>query len=124
MDGWLGAGLGRGTNSARLWGDISLIETYYAKLLYEVGPLGLLAFLALVTGLMYFTLKAWQGVRDRTLRNYGLTLWVFVLLISYNTYQYPLDVNPVAVYYWFFAGVILGLPALDQPARSTPDHSE
>ena len=124
MDSWLGAGLGRGTNSARLWGEIRLIETYYVKLLYEMGPLGLLAFLALVTGLIYVTFKAWRGVRDRTLRNYGQTLWLFVLLVSCNPYYYPLDTNPVAIYYWFFAGVILALPALEQPAISALDQPE
>jgi hypothetical protein len=36
------------------------------------------------------------------------------LFISYNTYYYPLDVDPVAVYYWFVAGMILKLPLLDQ----------
>jgi hypothetical protein len=36
------------------------------------------------------------------------------LLISYNTYYYPLDVDPVAVYYWFAAGMILKLPELDR----------
>jgi hypothetical protein len=38
---------------------------------------------------------------------------VFVLFISYNTYYYPLAVDPVEVYYWFFAGVLLKLPKLD-----------
>jgi hypothetical protein len=35
-------------------------------------------------------------------------------VISYNTYYYPLDVDPVAVYYWFFAGIALKLPELDR----------
>jgi hypothetical protein len=42
---------------------------------------------------------------------------VFILFISYNTYYYPLDVDPVAVYYWFFAGVLLKLPDIDKQER-------
>jgi hypothetical protein len=37
--------------------------------------------------------------------------------MSYNTYYYPLDVDPVAVYYWFFAGVLLKLPEIDKQER-------
>jgi hypothetical protein len=37
-----------------------------------------------------------------------------VLIISYNTYYYPLDVDPVAVYYWYFVGVLYRLPDIDR----------
>lgn len=114
---FLGAGLGRATNAARTLGDTELIETYYPKLLYEIGMLGTLAFLVLVTMLTVLTFGAYRSTRDRTLRSYGAALWLFVLFISYNTYYYPLDVDPVAVYYWFFAGVVLKLPELERQER-------
>ncbi|MFQ3615612.1 MAG: hormogonium polysaccharide biosynthesis protein HpsL [Cyanobacteriota bacterium] len=114
---FLGAGLGRATNAARTLGDTELIETYYPKLLYEIGMLGTLAFLVVVTMLTALTFWAYRSTRDRTLRSYGAALWLFVLFISYNTYYYPLDVDPVAVYYWFFAGVVLRLPELERQER-------
>jgi hypothetical protein len=55
QQGFLGQGLGRATNSARAFGEVSLIETYYPKLLYEIGPLGILAFLGLLTSLTFIT---------------------------------------------------------------------
>lgn len=110
----LGNGLGRATGSARYLGETVLVETYYPKVLHEIGPFGLLAFVGLVSTLTFLTFKAYRSVRDASLRSYGACFWVFVLFISYNTYYYPLDVDPVAVYYWFFAGVILKLPALDK----------
>jgi cell division protein FtsW (lipid II flippase) len=122
--GLLGRGLGRATNSARFLGKTTLLESYYPKVLYEVGPLGVLGFLAVVTMLTFLTFKAYRSVRDRNLRSYGACCWVFVLFVSYNTYYYPLDVDPVAVYYWFIAGVILRLPDLDRQERlqaATPD---
>jgi hypothetical protein len=110
----LGKGLGRATNSARAMGKTELIETYYPKVMFEIGPIGALLFLGVVTTLTVTCFKAYRQVSDRNLRGYGASLWTFVLFISYNTYYYPLDVDPVAVYYWFFAGIVLRLPYLDQ----------
>jgi hypothetical protein len=118
--GILGRGLGRATNSARAFGETKLIETYYPKVLYELGPIGVLLFLAVVTTLTIATFKAYRKVKDKNLRGAGAALWVFVLFISYNTYYYPLDVDPVAVYYWFMAGVLLKLPELDKEIEVDP----
>jgi hypothetical protein len=115
--GLLGQGLGRATNSARVFGETQLIETYYPKVLYEIGPFGLLAFLAVVILLTYLTFRAYRSIRDNGLRSYAASFWVFVLFITLNTYYYPLDVDPVAVYYWFFAGVILKLPEIERQER-------
>ncbi|MDY7020298.1 MAG: hormogonium polysaccharide biosynthesis protein HpsL [Cyanobacteriota bacterium] len=113
-DGFIGNGLGRATNSARAFGETRLIETYYPKLLYEIGPLGVLAFLSVVTTLTVQGFKAYHRVKDASLRGYGVVFWVFVFLISYNSYWYPLDTDPVAVYYWFFAGVLFKIPQIER----------
>ncbi|MCT7955663.1 hormogonium polysaccharide biosynthesis protein HpsL [Laspinema palackyanum] len=114
QDGFFGNGLGRATNSARMFGDTKLIETYYPKLLYEIGPVGVMGFLIFVTTLTYLAFKTYRSVKDKNLRGYGASYWVFILFISYNTYYYPLDVDPVAVYYWVFAGLLFKLPDLDR----------
>jgi hypothetical protein len=109
-----GNGLGRGTNSARTFGETKLIETYYPKLLYEIGLLGVFAFLVLVTAITASTFKAYRSIKDKSLRSYGSTFWCFILFISYQTYYYPLDVDPVCVYYWVLAGAVLKLPEIDK----------
>ncbi|MEH1875050.1 hormogonium polysaccharide biosynthesis protein HpsL [Nostoc sp.] len=114
VDGPLGSGLGRATNSARVMGQTKLVETYYPKVLFEVGIVGVLAFLSLVTSLTIIGFKTYRSIKNRNFRSYGAALWVFILFISYNTYYYPLDVDPVAVYYWFFAGVLFKLPELEK----------
>lgn len=124
QQGFFGQGLGRATNSARAFGSVSLIETYYPKLLFEIGPLGVLAFLGLVTSLTVITFKAYRSVREPNLRSFAASFWVFVLLISYNTYWYPLDTDPVGVYYWFFAGVILKLPEIDKQEKQQQEQQE
>ncbi len=117
VDSPLGSGLGRATNSARALGVTKLVETYYPKVLYEVGILGLLGFVGLVTTLTFTGFKTYRSIKNRNFRSYGAALWVFILFISYNTYYYPLDVDPVAVYYWFFAGVLFKLPVLDKQEK-------
>lgn len=112
--GIFGNGLGRATNSARVFGRTRLIETYYPKLIYEIGPLGTIAFLFFVTVITFTAFKTYRSVKEKSLRSFGASFWVFVLVISYNTYYYPLDVDPVAVYYWYFAGVIYKLPEIDK----------
>ncbi|MEO1373622.1 MAG: hormogonium polysaccharide biosynthesis protein HpsL [Cyanobacteria bacterium J06635_10] len=113
----LGNGLGKATNSARIMGRTKLVETYYPKVMYEVGILGVLGFLGFVTSLTICAFGTYRKVKNRNFRGYGAALWVFILFISYNTYYYPLDVDPVAVYYWFFAGVLFKLPEIDKLER-------
>jgi hypothetical protein len=108
-----GYGIGRATNAARAFGESALIETYYPKLLYEIG-LGTLIYAGFLTTITVVTFKAYRSLKDKNLRSYGACFWVFTLFISYNTYYYPLDVDPVAVYYWVFAGLILRLPIIDK----------
>ncbi|MBD2480945.1 hormogonium polysaccharide biosynthesis protein HpsL [Planktothrix sp. FACHB-1365] len=115
--GILGKGLGRATNAARIFGKTQLIETYYPKLIFEIGPIGVAGFLYLVTTMTIVGFKSYRSVKDKNLRSFGASFWVFVLIISYNTYYYPLDVDPVTVYYWYFAGVLFKLPEIDREER-------
>jgi hypothetical protein len=112
-----GFGLGTATSGARHVAgeeEIRLIETYYAKLLYETGIVGFIAFMALVTILCILTFKAYLKVKNADLKHWGLCIWIFLLFISYNPYYYPLSVEPVSIYYWLFAGLLLKLPEISE----------
>jgi hypothetical protein len=117
QENFLGAGLGRATNSARIFGQTALIETWFPKIIWEVGFPGFLAFLAFVTAITVTTFKAYRSTKEKNLRGIGASYWVFVLFISYQTYYYPLDVDPVAVYYWYAIGILLRLPEIDRAER-------
>ncbi len=112
--GPLGEGLGKATNSTRIFGDVTLVETYHPKLHFEIGILGLLGYMIFLTHLTIVSYKDYRKIQDKTLRNYASSFWVFILLISYFPYWYPLDTDPVAVYYWFFAGVIFKMAIIDK----------
>ncbi|MBF2067572.1 MAG: hypothetical protein IGS39_24610 [Calothrix sp. C42_A2020_038] len=124
VDGPIGSGLGRATNSARAMGETKLIETYYPKVLHEVGIFGVLAWLGFVTSLTIICFQTSRKIKNRNFRSYAATMWVFILFISYNTYYYPLDVDPVAVYYWFGAGILMKLPEVDKMERLKEEQLE
>lgn len=115
--GLLGRGLGRATNAARIFGKTVLVETYHSKVLYETGPIGLFLMLTVYTVLVVTTFRAYRSIKDPSLRGYGASMFTFVLFISYFPYYYPLDVDPVNVYYWLAAGIVLKLPDLDRQER-------
>lgn len=114
----LGLGLGSGTNSARVFGSTAFLETYHPKVLYEVGYLGFMAFMVFITHLVIYTFKQYQSLKDPFLKSFGSAFWVFLLVIGYMPYWYPLDTDPVAVYYWLFAGVLIKLTVIDREETS------
>jgi hypothetical protein len=117
IDRPLGRGVGRATNSTRIFGTTQLIETFQPKLIYELGYPGMIAFQIMLLHLAFLTFRAYRSVKDKSLRSYGASFWVFVGFITLNTQYYPLDVDPVSVYYWVFAGAILKLPTIDKQVQ-------
>ena len=113
----LGSGLGKATNSARAFGAVAFLETYHPKIIYELGMLGLIAFLGFITHLVIYTFKKYRSIKDPTLKSFASAFWVFLLFIGYFPYWYPLDTDPVAVYYWLFAGVLIKLTVIDKQER-------
>ncbi len=112
--GVFGLGLGKATNSSRAFGSTALIETYHPKIMAEIGIIGLLALVAFMTNLVVVTFKNYHSVKTPSIRSFGASFWVFILVITYFPYWYPLDTDPVAVYYWLFAGVLLKLPVIER----------
>jgi len=109
--------VGRATNSTRIFGTTQLIETFQPKLIYELGYPGMIAFQIMLLHLAFLTFRAYRSVKDKSLRSYGASFWVFVGFITLNTQYYPLDVDPVSVYYWVLAGAILKLPTIDKQVQ-------
>ncbi|MGK7932938.1 MAG: hypothetical protein AB4041_16120 [Microcystaceae cyanobacterium] len=109
----LGNGLGRASSVARRLGRIRLIEPFYAKILYEVGIAGVIAFMGVVATVTFQTFRSYLSLKSPSFRLISLTFCLFIFFVSCNIYYYPLAVDPVAVYYWLFAGVLLKLPEIE-----------
>lgn len=112
-----GQGLGSASSAVRTFvsedAPTRVLETYYVKLLYEIGVVGFLAFMSVVTTLTILTFKARISLKNPSLKNWATCIWIFIIFISFNSYYYPLTVEPVSIYYWLLAGILLKLPEIE-----------
>ncbi|MDB9415953.1 hormogonium polysaccharide biosynthesis protein HpsL [Microcystis aeruginosa] len=115
--GILGRGLGVATSAARVFGDISFVETYHTKVLFELGYIGFTLYMIFMTHLVYLAFRTYRSLKDPTLRGFAGSYWVFLLFVTYLPYWYALDTDPVGVYYWIFAGVIFKLPVIEKQEK-------
>ena len=115
--GILGRGLGVATASARVFGDISFVETYHSKVLFELGYIGFALYMIFMTHLVYLAFRTYRSLKDPTLRGFAGSYWVLLLFVAYLPYWYALDTDPVGVYYWIFAGVIFKLPVIEKQEK-------
>jgi len=115
----LGRGTGMDTNPARYGlADSSafrwLSENYYAKAVYELGIVG---FVILVVLFLTILRKGWSGyrvLRDPVLRTFSAAFLAYFAVIMIDcTKAQPLDIDPLNVYFWVFAGLSAKLISLD-----------
>jgi hypothetical protein len=115
--GILGRGLGVATSAARFFGDISFVETFHSKVLFELGYIGFALYMIFMTYLVYLAFRTYLSLKDPTLRGFAGSYSVLLLFVAYLPYWYALDTDPVGVYYWIFAGVIFKLPVIEKQEK-------
>ena len=82
----------------------------------ELGAIGLAVVVALLVTIVYRGVRAHFMLRDPSLRVasaalLGVVIWSLVYAVKG---QY-LDLDPLNVYFWLFAGMLFKLPALEDP---------
>ena len=117
---WLGHGTGTNTGPARYaFGQPELfvaIQNYYAKTTYELGVLGLAILVCLFATWIVGGVRTLRTLRDPGLRATASALTGFVIIVALNSFKgWMLDLDPVNVYFWLFAGVLASLGRLDSP---------
>jgi hypothetical protein len=117
---WLGHGTGTNTGPARYAFDrpelFVAIQNYYAKAAYELGVAGLLLLVAIFVVLIGMGLKTLRSLRDPGLRAMAAALTGFLIILALDSFKgWLMDLDPVNVYFWLFAGVLAGLSRLDSP---------
>ena len=121
-------GLGTGTNTGPARYALAdpdsfvAIENYYAKIIYELGVPGLLAVLGLFVSLFWTGYASHRALADRRLRACTAALLAFVTLIVASSLKgWMIELDPVNVYFWLFAGLIVKLAALgDESSNARP----
>lgn len=126
-------GIGTGMNTGPARHAFSLAEqdrfvgyeSFYAKAVVELGIPGLLILVALFGTLAYYGLRAHARVRDRRLKSCSAALLAFLVIMMIHSLKgWQVDLDPVNVYFWLYAGILLKLPRIvPEPAHetATPD---
>ena len=99
-------------SGAPLW--ILAAEMYFAKALVELGVIGLISIAFLLVSVLFGGWRALRQLRDRELKGYGAAIFSFLVIGALNEWKGPyLDLDPLNVYFWLWAGILLSLPELE-----------
>ncbi|NWJ96787.1 MAG: oligosaccharide flippase family protein [Chloroflexi bacterium] len=117
----IGLGTGMSTNATRHLlpdssvGIATVVENFYAKVVVEIGIPGLIIVILLFIAILVISYKVVHSLKDKKLKIFANALFVFLFLqIFYLLKGCFLDFDPVNVYFWLFAGIMIKLPALEQ----------
>lgn len=123
-----GVGTGTGTGAARYAltdpDSFRAIENYYAKAAYELGLPGLLVVVGLFVSIVWLGLLSHRRLQDPLLRSASAGFLAFFVMMMLNNFKgWQIDLDPVNVYFWVFAGILMKLPILDRSTSSTEQFS-
>jgi hypothetical protein len=117
---WIGLGPGMSTGPARYAVDLLSptsgfvgFDGFYAKTIVEIGVPGLVIVVALFTHLLIAGYRIIRYLHDRALQAFGAGILGFLFLqVVYLVKGAILDIDPLNVYFWLFAGILMKLPIL------------
>ena len=96
-----------------LHGDF--VESWWLRAYVELGIVGIVAVIALFGLLLVRGYRAHASLRDAGLRACSAAfLAVAIWTTVYDVKAQYLDLTPLNVYFWLFAGILLGLPELER----------
>lgn len=119
---WVGLGSGMATGPARVAfnsaeeaaANAAGIESFYAKAVYELGLVGLVIVAGLLLSLLWRGFKAFRRLKDPELRLCAGSILAFLIgIMVYLLKGAVIDYDPMNVYFWLLAGLLLRLPSID-----------
>jgi len=121
----LGNGTGTNTGPARYAlsdpGSFSALENYYAKAVMELGIAGLLLIWLLFGSLIRLGFRTRRQLQDPSLRPCAAPLLAFFITVALISFKgWLMDLDPVNVNFWVFAGVMAKLPELGRRGEQAP----
>lgn len=130
---WLGLGAGSDSTGARYaFPDLqlhtqvgSVQEAWYVKAYLELGAFGLVIVLALMLTILARGFRVHQQLQDPRLKvvSAGIIALIVWTLVYSAKAQY-LDLDPLNVYFWLFAGILMKLPLLGGKATTAKAEAE
>jgi hypothetical protein len=130
---WLGLGAGSDSTAARYaFPNVelqtavgSVQESWYVKAYLELGVFGLAIALALLATIVYRAARVHIRIKDSRLKVVSaaiLALMGWILVYSLKAQYFDLD--PINIYFWLFAGILMGLPRLERSEAEEPEPAE
>jgi hypothetical protein len=99
----------------------SFSESWWVKIVLELGVAGVVVVGALMGWLLVAGYRAWRRTPDAGLRQVAAALLaLLVWTLVYLAKGVEIDLDPINVYFWLFAGILLRLPTLR--AAAEPHH--
>ena len=97
------------------------LETWWVKLWVELGIAGIVLAVTLITQLIGRAFFRHLRVNDPRLRSVSAALLAFLVWnVVYALKAQNMDLDPMDVYFWLFAGVLVRVHALDREATTSP----
>jgi hypothetical protein len=88
-------------------------ESWWVKVILELGVTGTLLFILCFGWLLLRGFRAHQTISEERLRAVSASLLAMVVwTLTYLLKGPQIDLDPVNVYFWLFAGLLVGLPAV------------
>lgn len=119
----LGLGTGMDTGAARYAfptqnAFVGLSESWYAKIIYELGIPGCIVLLTLMIYLVATSLRHHNRLVDPDLRAtsaalLGLAIWALL----YGTKAEPFDIVPLNMYFWLFWGILARIGSISRGSQ-------
>lgn len=130
MRGLLEAPLGLGTGM----GDIqtktfsyaynSRVHSYWGRLVFSLGIPGLVCYISILTVLFFRAYSVVASLHEPDLRWIGAGLFANVVASIVRLVANGLTMTPINVFFWFFMGILMKLPVLqDELIYSADSHS-
>jgi O-antigen ligase len=100
-------------------------ESWYVKTWLELGVVGVAIVLALFATIIVRGVRAHLTLRDPALRvSSAVCVAIVIWSVVYAIKGQYLDLDPLNVYFWLFAGLMLRLPRLERPEPETEEVAE
>jgi hypothetical protein len=130
---WAGLGAGVDTVGTRYAGSSAVLsalrapwsEGWYVKAILELGLAGFVVLVALMVVLVGGAARRHLLIHSSELRPVSAALVAFLVWAATASLKGPvIDLDPVNVYFWLFAGVLLKVAMLERGARPNVMESE
>jgi hypothetical protein len=109
----LGLGTGMNTGAARYafaTNTFQAFESYYAKIIFELGILGFFIVFGLFVTIIIYGYRINQMLKNTNLRPCSAVILAFIITIVLNSLKgWQIDLDPINIYFWFFTGILLKL---------------